>query len=125
MSVSRYKTTGTVASPPYEAPKAIATGSGCLRAITIGNKGTVPAYAWICDSTDSTGAVLYTPFIVDTDGERVVSFGPSGLTFTAGCFVAMSSTRATYTAIASADFNFNGDLMPADTVVAMPTRMQA
>ena len=97
----RFPPVGTAVA--FAANALVRTGSGILHKIVATNKNAAAVYMWVFDGTSSSGNLMFPPVQIAANGTATVD-ERYGIPFNTGCFIAFSSTLATFTVVATTDF---------------------
>lgn len=100
-------------SAAAEETKQLKSGAGQLFSLTVTNFNAAVRYIYIFDSLTATGTPIMPPIplqALGAVGSVVAICLPYGIPFSTGCFVATSSTGATFTASAGNDIRMSAVL---------------
>lgn len=97
-------------SAAAEETKLLKTGAGILISLVVTNFNASARYIYIFDAVTATGTPIYPPIplaALGSSGSVLAITLPFAVPFSTGCFVAASSTGATFTASAGNDIRMS------------------
>lgn len=97
-------------SAAAEETKLLKTGAGLLFSLVVTNFNAAARYIYIFDAVSATGTPIYPPIPLAALGAVGSVIGvviPYAVPFSTGCYVATSSTGATFTAASSNDIRMS------------------
>lgn len=110
-------------SQSAEEKKAVATSAGFARSVGATNVSASTRYLFVYDNASAASGTLLLPPIKISPGDTVnVDFEPTMLPYTAGLYLAASSSQTSYAASGANDMSFHVDVAEAEVVVIAAKR---